>query len=139
MSNFHFSNLLGATYRGGNVQFTADGNVLLSAVGNRICAVDLVQGRTVTLAPENRQDIGLLALHPDGRLILSIDRAGAALVINLVRGCILNRINFKSKVLCARWSPNGAWLAISHGKKIQFWRAPAIDLSWQFVQHRVQS
>ena len=44
------------------MRFTPDGNVLLSPVGNRVNAVDLVQGKCVTLAPENREDVAVLAL-----------------------------------------------------------------------------
>ena len=38
-----FSNLCGTVYRQGNVLFTADGNSLLSPVGNRVTVFDLVK------------------------------------------------------------------------------------------------
>jgi len=118
------------------VQFTPDGNTLLSPVGNRVNAVDLVQGRCCTLGPENRQDIAVLALSPDARLLLSIDKTGHALVLNFARGSVLCRINFKGVVQSARWSPDSAWLAVTHERRVQLWRAPTLELGWQFVQHR---
>lgn len=118
------------------MQFTPDGNMLLSPVGNRVNAVDLVQGRCCTLAAENREDISVLALSPDARLLLSIDKKGHALVLNFARGAILCRINFKAPVQSAKWSPDSKWLAVTHERKLQLWRAPTLELGWQFVQHR---
>lgn len=40
---FKFSNLCGSVYRQGNILFTADGNSILSPVGNRVTVFDLVQ------------------------------------------------------------------------------------------------
>jgi len=137
MSSYRFANLLGTTYKGGGIQFTPDGNVLLSPVGNRISGVDLVQGRSVTLVPENREDVAVLALTEDARLLLSIDTHGHALLINFVRCSILTRINFKARVQSAKWSPDARWLIVSHGRKIQLWRTPTVELGWQFVKERV--
>ena len=39
---YKFSNLCGTVYKGGNLVFTPDGNTLLSPVGNRITAFELV-------------------------------------------------------------------------------------------------
>lgn len=41
--NYRFSNLCGSVYKGGNLLFSADGNTLLSPVGNRISVFDLVK------------------------------------------------------------------------------------------------
>lgn len=134
MATYRFTNLLGATYKGGSLEYTPDGNILLSPVGNRVNAVDLVQGRCVTLAPENREDVAILALTQDAKLLLSIDVSGHALLINFVRCSILTRINFKAKVQSAKWSPNAKWLIVSHGRKILLWRTPTVELGWQFVR-----
>lgn len=137
MTSYRFTNLLGATYKGGSLEYTPDGNVLLSPVGNRVNAVDLVQGRCVTLEPENREDVALLALTQDGRLLLSIDVSGHALLINFVRCSVLTRINFKGRVHAAKWSPNGKWLVVSHARKTMLWRTPTVELGWQFVKEKV--
>lgn len=136
MQSYRFANLLGSTYQGGSVQFTPDGNTLLSPVGNRVTAVDLVQGRCATLAPENREDISVIALSPDGRLLLNIDRSGHAFLVNFLRNAVLCTINFKVPVLSAKWSPDNKWLAVSHGRLLKVWRAPVLELGWQFVPHR---
>jgi len=117
------------------VLFTPDGNNLLSPVGNRVNLVDLVQGRTVTLPAESSCDITILALSPDGKLLLSIDRSGRAHLLNFARGSILSRINFKVHVESARFSPNGIFIAVTHGRRLQIWRAPTLKLGWQFVKH----
>ena len=36
-----FSNLYGAVYRQGNVEFTSDGDCVVSPVGNRVSVFDL--------------------------------------------------------------------------------------------------
>lgn len=135
MYSYRFTNLLGATYKGGSVQFTPDGNALLSPVSNRVNVVDLVQGQSHTLAPENREDVSILALSPDGTLLLSIDHQGHALLLNFVRSAVLCRINFKTAVRCATWSPNSEFLAVTQGKRLGLWRAPTVRLGWQFVHH----
>lgn len=135
-NSYRFSNLLGATYQGGSIQFTPDGNTLLSPVGNRVNAVDLIQGRCSTLAPENLDDIRLLALSPDGRLLLTVDRGGRALVLNFVRAAVLCRINLKGTAQSAKWSPDNAWLAVAVDSKLVLWRAPRLQTGWQFVRHR---
>ena len=38
-----FANQCGVVYKGGNVVFSADGNCLLSPVGNRVTVFDLVE------------------------------------------------------------------------------------------------
>lgn len=42
-ANYQFQNLCGTVYRQGNVVFTADGNSVLSPVGNRVSVFDLVK------------------------------------------------------------------------------------------------
>eukprot|EP00929_Paragymnodinium_shiwhaense_P112293 TRINITY_DN80552_c0_g1_i1.p1 TRINITY_DN80552_c0_g1~~TRINITY_DN80552_c0_g1_i1.p1 ORF type:complete len:1002 (+),score=244.88 TRINITY_DN80552_c0_g1_i1:151-3156(+) len=137
MHSYAFANLLGATYKGGTVVFSPDGNTLLSPVGNRVNTVDLVQGRTHTLVPEAKHDIAVLALAPDCRLLLVIDTKGHALLINYIRGNVLGRMNFKGHVQSARWSPDSQYFCVTVERKAQVWRAPSIRLGWQFVQQSV--
>jgi periodic tryptophan protein 2 len=42
-ASFHFQQVLGTVYRAGNVAFTSDGNTIVSPVGNRVAAFDLVK------------------------------------------------------------------------------------------------
>lgn len=48
---FQFSNLCGAVYKQGNVEFTADGNSVLSPVGNRISLFDLKKQAEILARP----------------------------------------------------------------------------------------
>lgn len=87
-------------YRGGNLAFTADGNALLSPVGNRITVFDLIKcviscadGRCAHLMPrnrrqfshasrtlpfENRKNVAHIALSRDSRLLISVDEGESA-------------------------------------------------------------
>jgi len=134
--NYGFHNLLGSTYKGGSVIFSGDGNTVLSPVGNRVNVVDLVHNRSLTLEPENRKDIAILALTKDSRLLMSIDVDGYGLLINFTKGSVLNRINFKDKVKAVRWSPDDQWIAIGVGRHLQIWQAPRLETGWKLNLHR---
>ncbi|CAD7950508.1 unnamed protein product [Amoebophrya sp. A120] len=136
MFSYRYQNSLGSTYRGGSLQFTSDGNCLLNPVGNRTQILDLKQNRSLCLAPENRKDISLLALSPDNRLLLSVDVDGHSLLVNFAKATILHRLNFRTKVRDAVWSPDSQWLAVTHGRLLQLWRAPAVETGWQFEKYR---
>lgn len=53
--NYNFSNLLGASYRGGSVILR--GNELVSPVGNRIQVLDLSESLTSTLRFESNEQV----------------------------------------------------------------------------------
>ncbi|WOL14635.1 periodic tryptophan protein [Canna indica] len=121
--NFRFQNLLGAPYRGGNTVVTEDG-VLLSPVGNRVSATDLLKSQTQTLPFEASTNIARIAASPDGAFLLAVDDASGALFINLRRRAVLHRMNFKRPVTALRFSPDGALIAVGLGKLLQIWRSP---------------
>ena len=64
--SYQFNNLLGTVYRQGNLVFSGDGNMLYSAVGNRVSGFDLVRSRCFTFPFEARRNIARIALSPDG-------------------------------------------------------------------------
>lgn len=100
--NYSFNTLLGGPYRGGNLLF--HNQELLSAVGNRVhqvgflavCVahpsvhpapclqhhtqVDLACSLSNTLPFQNAKQIRVLALSPDGTLLLSVDHDGRAVL-----------------------------------------------------------
>mmetsp|Transcript_6250 Transcript_6250/g.22223 ORF Transcript_6250/g.22223 Transcript_6250/m.22223 type:complete len:926 (-) Transcript_6250:29-2806(-) len=136
--SFQFANQCGTVYRCGNIAFTADGNSLLSPVGNRVTVFDLVEHTSSTLPVENNKNIDRICLSPDSRLLLTIDEDGRALVINLKRRMVLHRFNFKSRVRAAEFSPCGQYIALSQDRKLQVWRAPGLRREFApFVRHRV--
>ncbi|TIB05736.1 hypothetical protein E3P96_00955 [Wallemia ichthyophaga] len=124
-SNFNFSNLCGTVYRQGNVVFTQDGNSVLSPVGNRVSSFDLVNNNSFTFPCENRKNIARIALSPDGRILVTVDDDGRALLINAKRRTILHHHNFKKPVKDLCFSPDGKFLAVTHGSHVQVWRAPS--------------
>lgn len=133
--NYKFSNLLGAPYRGGTLLF--NDQELLTPVGNRVSQVDLVNSTSQTPPVQNLKQIQTLAVHPHGRLLLSVDIEGKALLINKRRGAVLHHFSFKSPVRVARFSPDGAFLAAAVGKILEVWLTPSFEKQMNPMQlHR---
>ncbi|KAK6909144.1 hypothetical protein I203_103159 [Kwoniella mangroviensis CBS 8507] len=124
-SNFVFQNLCGTVYRQGNVIFTPDGNSVLSPVGNRVSVFDLVNNKSRTLPFENRKNISSIALSPDGNVLMSIDEDGRALLVHFRKGTVIHHFSFKTKVNHVSFAPDGKYIAITHGHKIQVWKTPS--------------
>ncbi|KIK70124.1 hypothetical protein GYMLUDRAFT_187734 [Collybiopsis luxurians FD-317 M1] len=123
-ANFKFSNICGTVYRQGNVLFTADGNSLLSPVGNRVSVFDLVNNKSFTFGFENRKNIARIELSPDGNVLISVDEDGRALLVSYKRGVVLHHFNFKKPVKDISFSPDGKYIAVTHGSHIQVWQTP---------------
>ncbi|TEB34224.1 WD40 repeat-like protein [Coprinellus micaceus] len=123
-ANYQFSNVCGTVYRQGNVLFTPDGNTLYSPVGNRVSVFDLVNNKSFTFPFENRKNIALIALSPDGNILITVDEDGRALLVNAKRGTVLHHFNFKQKVKAIKFSPNGKYIAVTHGSHVQVWCTP---------------
>lgn len=91
--------------------------------------------RVETFPFEGRVDISHFCVRSDGLLAISVDAHGRGLVVNLVRGVILNRIKFRSNTSSARlkfgaqsdenhvsaaaYSPDDALFAVAIGRTIQ--------------------
>ncbi|KAJ4821206.1 Periodic tryptophan protein 2-like protein [Rhynchospora pubera] len=123
--NFRFQNLLGAPYRGGNAVISGD-SLLLSPTGNRIVATDLIHSRSITFPFEAASDLSRLAVSDDGRLLFAADSTdkGRVFLISVPSRAVLHRTTFKKPVSAARFSPDGAFIAVGLGKLIQIWRCP---------------
>ncbi|KAK2461249.1 hypothetical protein APHAL10511_006776 [Amanita phalloides] len=137
-ANYKFSNLCGTVYKQGNVVFTADGNSLLSPVGNRVSVFDLVNNKSFTFAFENRKNISAIALSPDSNVLISVDEDGRALLVNFKRGVVLHHFNFHKPVKDIKFSPDGKFIAVTHGSHVQVWRTPnhLVREFAPFVLHR---
>lgn len=123
--NFKFSNLLGAPYRGGNLLIS--GNELLTPVGNRVSQINLTESTSSTLPFENAKNVRTICVSPDGRLLLTIDEDGRALVINRRRRALLHHFTFKGTVRAASFSPDGNYVAAAVGRLVQVWRRPGFE------------
>jgi hypothetical protein len=74
--------------------------------------------------------IRTLALSPDGQLLISIDEDGKALVVHRPRRVLLHHLSFKGPVRAARFSPDGAYIAVGVGKLLQVRRPPSFALHY---------
>lgn len=81
--------------------------------------INLVQSTSSTLPFENSKQIRTLCLSPDGRLLLSIDADGRALLINRKRRALLHHFSFKAPVRAAKFSPDGGYVACAVGRLLQ--------------------
>ncbi|GJD09585.1 Periodic tryptophan protein 2 [Galdieria sulphuraria] len=140
--NFHFRNLCGSPYQGGDVIFSRDGNSIFSPVGNRVNEVDLVNGRCRTFDLQARVNIIRLCISPKEDLLLAIGETGQTLLFNLARGVVIHRFNIsggalkagkkgskysfvkKPNIDCATFSPDGSYFAVAVGKEVQIWQVP---------------
>ena len=120
---FRFADLLGAPYRGGSIVF--DGATILSPVGNRLQTIR--QTETRTLALECLQPIRVVCLSPCGRLLLLFDVEGRLVVVNRRRESVLHHMKFKAPVSCARFRPDGEFVAVGCGMRLQIWKRPAME------------
>ncbi|KAG9220133.1 hypothetical protein CCMSSC00406_0007172 [Pleurotus cornucopiae] len=137
-ANYKFSNICGTVYRQGNVLFTPDGNSILSPVGNRVSVFDLVNNKSFTFPFENRKNIAAIALSPDANVLLSVDEDGRALLVNFRRGVVLHHFSFHKPVKDVQFSPDGKYIAVTHGSHVQVWRTPnhLVREFAPFVLHR---
>lgn len=136
--SYRFSNLCGTVFKSGNLCFHPDGTTLFSPVGNRVTAFQLAAHTSSTLDFETRSDVDCVSVSPDGRLLLVIDIDGYAVAVNLARGVVVHRFNFKARVRSCVFSPDGRFFAVGVGRKLQAWRTPMLDREFApFVLHRV--
>ncbi|GAA6002235.1 snoRNA-binding rRNA-processing protein PWP2 [Rhodotorula paludigena] len=124
-SGFRFANLAGTVYKQGNVAFTPDGNSVISPVGNRVSVFDLVNNKSRTLAFENRKNVSRIALSPDATVLISVDEDGRAVLVNFKRSTVLHHFNFKKPVRDIKFSPDGKFIAVTHGSHVQVWQTPS--------------
>lgn len=110
---------------GANLVYTSSGNTLLSAISNRVQVLDLQTHTVRTLPLEARSNIRCLALSPDDAILLVVDVQNYAMLVNFHRGIVLHRFKLKRKVRAALFSPDGRYIAMTHGKHVQVWYAPS--------------
>src|SRR5688572_30535187 len=104
---YRLSRLLGSVHANANVAFVPpECTSLLTAVGNRVLWVDLVNHATSALPLEARKDIASLTVSHDGRLLVVVDVEGRVLLVNLARRVVLHRLNLKHKVGAVAFSPD---------------------------------
>lgn len=124
--DYKFSNLCGTVYRKGNIIFSDNGDRLYSPVGNRVTCFDLKNNKSTTLPFENSRNISKICLCPKRNLLFSVDELGRCLVFNLLTNAKVDSLNFKKKVYCIKFSPNGNFFATTFGRGMKIWTAPCV-------------
>jgi periodic tryptophan protein 2 len=89
--------------------------------------INLTESTSSTLPFENAKNVRTICVSPDGRLLLSIDEDGRALVINRRRRALLHHFTFKGTVRAASFSPDGNYVAAAVGRLVQVWRRPGLE------------
>jgi periodic tryptophan protein 2 len=115
--NYQFSNLLGVPYRGGNVVFAGD--QLLAPASNRVREIALNDAACTTYPFESQHQVQVIALSPDGGLLLMIDTSARLLLALRHTKVLLHRMRLKAPSQAAAFSPDGKFIAIAVGKVLQ--------------------
>ncbi|GAM19013.1 hypothetical protein SAMD00019534_021880 [Acytostelium subglobosum LB1] len=126
---YRFSNLLGTVYSRGNLLFTPDGNNVISPVGNRITVFDLVNHTSITLPVQTRRDINIMALSPNGRILLASDEEGQMIIVNMQMHVQLGTYKFKHTPATMEFSPNGQMIAIGVDNRVFIYKSPLAEKS----------
>ena len=135
--SYGFSNLCGTVYRQGPLVFGPAGDLLYSAVGNRVQCFDLVRSSSFTFPFEARRNVAQIALSPDGAVMITIDDEGHLLLANVRRRVVVAHLNLKAKVAAVSFAPDGKWVAFAVGRFVQIWATPALERSFTpFALHR---
>ncbi|XP_028656368.2 PWP2 small subunit processome component [Erpetoichthys calabaricus] len=121
---YKFSNLLGTVYRRGNLNFSFDGNSLISPVGNRISIFDLKNNKSETFPVSAKKNITCVALSPNGTLAVLVDEDGEALLVSLTTRAVLNHFNFHKPVHCISFSPDGRKFVVTKDNVALMYYAP---------------
>lgn len=73
-----------------------------------------------------------------GTLLLSVDETGHCLLVNFLRRVVLSEFHFGKPVRDLKFSPDGKYVAVTHGKHVQVWKTPPlVTLFKPFALHRV--
>ncbi|KAK0416786.1 hypothetical protein QR680_012686 [Steinernema hermaphroditum] len=111
-TDFRFADLVGSVYKNGNITFTADGNSIVSPVGNKVKCYDLKNNLSTTFSFDSAFNIACLAITPKGSHAFYVNEAGVGVYANLESQTVLHRVRFGRVVKCVSFSPNGKRLAV---------------------------
>ncbi|XP_067849509.1 PWP2 small subunit processome component [Heptranchias perlo] len=121
---YRFSNLLGTVYRHGNLNYSPDGNSVISPVGNRVTVFDLRNNKSETLPFASRRNIVCVGQSPDGHLAILVDEEGAALLVSLISKSVLHHFHFHTPVHSVCFSPNGRRFVVTKDNVALMYHAP---------------
>lgn len=99
--------------------------VLLSPVGNKINLFNLTTNVAQTLPFQNRSNIASMCLSPDRSVLISIDKDGFALIINMSRKVVMAHFNFRDSVTAMAFSPDSRFFFVATGIKCKVFETPS--------------
>ena len=86
---------------------------------------NLTKNVSYTLPFAHRQNITYLDLTPDGRLLLTIDESGRAVLTLFQRRISIYHFSFKGPVTALAFSPDSKHFVVGIGRRLQAWRTPS--------------
>ena len=99
--------------------------VLLSPVGNKINMFNLTTNVAQTLPFQNRSNVALLCMSPDKKTLISVDKDGFALIINMHRKVVMAHFNFRDSVTAMAFSPDSKFFFVATGLKAKVFETPS--------------
>lgn len=105
-------NILGTLYTGGSIVFHATQSKVYAPLANRVKCIDLKNNNTAVLTLEANRDIKLLALNPQGSILVVCDTRNNLIIYNLLAEFVIGRLGFKGNVQAIQFSEDGKLFAI---------------------------
>ncbi|KAJ1517951.1 hypothetical protein HMI54_003244 [Coelomomyces lativittatus] len=124
-TNYYFESIYGSLYHGGNMVFSKkEQHSLYSPIGNRVSCFDLKSSKCFTFNHENRIDASTIAVSPSNHLLITIDKNGHALLLNVYRRTLIGSHHFKGRVHDLQFAPHGQSMLVTLGHHLQLWKTP---------------
>lgn len=93
-------------------------------MGNKITLFNLTTNVAQTLPLQNRSNIARLCLSPNRKILISVDRDGFALIINMERKVVMAHFNFRAEVTAMSFSPDSRFFFVACGTKCKIFETP---------------
>lgn len=126
--SYKFANVLGSVYHKGTLEFSPDGNSVLSPVGNKVVTYDLKNNRSQGVPIEVEYNLNHICLSPNGSLLLAATERTQLYIFSMVSGVVLHRKDFKKleQITALGFSPNGKYYVVCGGMKALVYLTPGI-------------
>lgn len=101
------------------MEFSKNGNSLVSIIGSRANIYDLKNQTARTVTAQSRSNLSSLALTPDQQVLLQVDHEGYAQLVLLRNDSVLAHFNFHEPVSVCKFSEDGEFLALGLKGKLK--------------------
>ena len=85
---------------------------------------NIVSNKSYTLPFSHRCNINRVALGPLGKILISIDEDGRAILTNFPRRITLHHFSFRGPISALAFSSTGQHIAVSIGRLVEVWHTP---------------